>query len=61
MVACETDGFEGELGADSFRSWRCVNCGEVLDQQILVNRSRLEVRRSRRRYCPQVRVSRAGR
>jgi hypothetical protein len=41
---------EGAFRLPTERSWRCVNCGELLDEQIFVNRyPRLRVIRMQRK------------
>ena len=32
---------------DHYRGWRCISCGEILDQIILQNRARLGTTRTR--------------
>ncbi|MGH7255801.1 MAG: hypothetical protein ACREI3_08495 [Nitrospirales bacterium] len=38
LVHSWINGFEGQLGMESLQVWRCVNCGDLLDEQVFLNR-----------------------
>lgn len=48
---CPTDLLVGRSGSeyDSFRGWRCVACGEIVDEVIVRNRIRTRDQRCVRR------------
>lgn len=52
LVASYVEGCGGELRGESFCSWRCVNCGELFDAQILSNRAGGQKRSLARRNHP---------
>ena len=40
MVPCYTNSLEPRIEGIPIAMWRCINCGECLDTQILANRSK---------------------
>jgi hypothetical protein len=64
-LMCPVDLLDWVSGSrhDSFRAWRCIACGEIIDQMIVQNRIRAKDQRSvrrKKRPCHSVRTAPAS-